>query len=54
MTVTLGEDVELTCAAYGRPKPLVKWTRAGNRMLPGGGYVRYVSTMCSNVIEVVW
>ncbi|XP_067933301.1 uncharacterized protein [Watersipora subatra] len=38
--VTTGKDVELTCAAYGRPTPLIKWTRAGNGMMPGGGFVK--------------
>ena len=43
--VTIGDNIELTCDAYGRPEPLIKWTRAGNGMLPGGGYVKLVRSL---------
>jgi len=41
--VAVNDDVDLSCGAFGTPAPLIKWTRAGNGMMPGGGFSKLVS-----------
>lgn len=42
-TAEAGQPLQLTCGAFGRPEPVIRWTRAGNGMMPGGGFVKIVS-----------